>query len=149
MTAMPNDELSIREIKRLAEDIRYRIEEFGIDERVACTPANRREAAIIDIVFMCVYRLLEEADSLSFDLKASRRDIPWDQIRGMRDGLAHERSHIDRKIVWDAIENGLPVIEGLADDRLGSTPSLEELERECTDGDAELSAGRRPRDRER
>lgn len=116
MTAMPNDELSMMEIHRLADDIRFRIKEFGITEDVALRPQNKKEEALIDVVFMSVFRLLEEATSLSFETKSSYAQIPWDQVRGMRNRLVHDYSHIDREVVWSTIVNDIDELDRIAKD---------------------------------
>lgn len=118
MTAMPNDELSIAEIKRLILDTRKRLKMFGITEQVITAPKDYREEALIDVVFMNIYRILEEANSLSFDLKSRYQAIPWDEVRGMRNRFAHDYSHVDRVIMWQTIEHDLSVLESLADDYL-------------------------------
>lgn len=115
MTAMPNDELSILEIKRLIVDTRKRIEAFDLDERVVLKPSDFKEAALIDVIFMNVYRVLEEATSLSFELKSTHPEIPWDQVRGMRNRFAHDYAHLDRKTVWLTINDGFGDLEALAD----------------------------------
>lgn len=116
MTVIPNDDLSILEMRRLAEDIHYRIEAFGITEEIALRPKNKKEEALIDIVFMSVYRLLEEASSLSFETKTAYPEIPWDAVRGMRNRLAHDYSHVDRAIVWETISGGIEGFERIAKD---------------------------------
>lgn len=116
MTAMPNDELSILEIKRLIVDTRKRLDAFGMTEQVVTAPKDYREEALIDVVFMNVYRILEEANSLSFDLKSRYSSVPWDEVRGMRNRFAHDYSHVDRVIVWHTIAHDLSALESVADD---------------------------------
>ncbi|MDJ0730307.1 MAG: DUF86 domain-containing protein [Crocosphaera sp.] len=35
-------------------------------------------------------------------------DMKWDEIRGLRNRLAHEYLNVNLKIIWDIIENDLP-----------------------------------------
>ena len=116
MTAMPNDDLSMLEIRRLVEDIHYRIDAFEITEDVALRPKSKKEEALIDVVFISVYRLLEEANSLSFEVKSEYSEVPWDAVRGMRNRLAHDYSHVDRAIVWETISNGIDELGRIAGD---------------------------------
>lgn len=116
MTAMPNDDLSMLEIHRLIEDTWKRIEAFGITEDIVVRPANYKEEVLVDVLFMNVYRILEEANSLTFSTKTMYPDIPWDQIRGMRNRLAHDYSHIDRRTVWDTVQYNLATLGEMADD---------------------------------
>lgn len=116
MTAIPNDDLSMLEIRRLVEDIHYRIDAFEITEDVALRPKNKKEEALIDVVFMSVYRLLEEANSLSFEVKSEYSEVPWDAVRGMRNRLAHDYSHVDRAVVWETISDGIDELGRIAGD---------------------------------
>ena len=63
-----------------------------------------------------VYRLLEEASSLSFEVKSIYPEVPWDAVRGMRNRLAHDYSHVDRVIVWETISNGIDELNRVAED---------------------------------
>lgn len=118
MTAMPNDELSLKEIKRLIADAYRRIEVFEMTEESVVRPSSFKEEVLVDVIFMNVYRVLEEANSLSFDLKMRHRDIPWDQVRGMRNRLAHDYSHVNREVVWGTIRDNFPQLELLVEQEL-------------------------------
>ena len=54
-----------------------------------------------------VYRLLEETNSLSFEVKSTYPEVPWDAVHGLRNRLAHDYSHMDRAIVWETLSNGI------------------------------------------
>ena len=43
--------------------------------------------------------------------RSSRKDIPWNEIRGMRNILIHEYFGIDTKIVWAVVESDLPKLK--------------------------------------
>lgn len=40
--------------------------------------------------------------------RSSQPEIPWNEIRGMRNILIHEYFGIDRDIVWAVVESDLP-----------------------------------------
>jgi uncharacterized protein with HEPN domain len=39
-------------------------------------------------------------------------DIPWRQMRGMRNRMAHGYFEIDLNVVWDTVQQSLPELEG-------------------------------------
>lgn len=39
-------------------------------------------------------------------------DIPWRQMRGMRNRMAHGYFEIDLDVVWDTVQQSLPELEG-------------------------------------
>jgi uncharacterized protein with HEPN domain len=45
------------------------------------------------------------------DFVAGRPDIPWRQIRGMRNRMAHGYFEINLDIVWDTVQESLPQLE--------------------------------------
>ena len=57
------------------------------------------------------YRLVaigEAARDLDDDLKSRHPDIPWRQIHGMRNILAHEYFTREGEIIWETLKVGLP-----------------------------------------
>ncbi len=45
------------------------------------------------------------------DFAAAHPDIPWRQMRGMRNRMAHGYFDIDLEIVWDTVKTSLPQLE--------------------------------------
>ena len=45
------------------------------------------------------------------DFAASHSEIPWAQMRGMRNRMAHGYFDIDLNIVWDTVKSSLPELE--------------------------------------
>jgi uncharacterized protein with HEPN domain len=45
------------------------------------------------------------------DFVAGHPDIPWRQIRGMRNRMAHGYFEINLDIVWDTVQESLPQLE--------------------------------------
>jgi len=50
----------------------------------------------------------EAVKGLSFDLRKKHRDVPWQEIAGMRDRLIHHYAGVNWDIVWDVIQTKLP-----------------------------------------
>lgn len=53
----------------------------------------------------------EAAKNVSTPLKKANPHIPWKQLAAMRDKLIHQYFGINWVIVWDVIENHLPVLQ--------------------------------------
>ena len=45
------------------------------------------------------------------DFAAAHTEIPWAQMRGMRNRMAHGYFDIDLNIVWDTVKSSLPELE--------------------------------------
>ena len=69
-------------------------------------------------VCLCLMQIGELANNLSEEFKNNNPDIPWRQIRGMRNIVAHEYGHIDDEIVWETIEDGIPVLKSFCENKL-------------------------------
>jgi len=52
----------------------------------------------------------EAAKNISPSLKRSNTDIPWKQLAAMRDKLIHQYFGVNWVVVWDVIENHLPLL---------------------------------------
>ena len=66
------------------------------------------DAMRLDAVLHNLHVLGEAVKSLPEDIRSRRADIPWREIAGMRDVIAHAYFALDLGIVWDAIERDLP-----------------------------------------
>jgi uncharacterized protein with HEPN domain len=81
----------------------------GLDAgRLASTPA-RRDAALFQIVV-----LGEAASQLPAELQALAPEIPWLNIRNMRNLVVHAYWQIDYGIVADTIKNDLEPLKAAA-----------------------------------
>ncbi|NEQ97957.1 MAG: DUF86 domain-containing protein, partial [Cyanothece sp. SIO2G6] len=52
---------------------------------------------------------------LSPEFRNQYPDIPWDNMAGMRDIIAHQYDRLDFEILWNVIHQGIPdIIEQIA-----------------------------------
>ena len=61
----------------------------------------------------CCFYLLqigELARTLSDEFKEVHDDIPWKQIRGLRNMVAHNYGHVDFEIIWNIVQEDIPVL---------------------------------------
>ena len=57
-----------------------------------------------------------------------RPEIPWRQVMGMRDHIAHGYFDINAELVWDVINNDLPALSAAVDFFLESLFNLFDIE---------------------
>ncbi len=55
----------------------------------------------------------EATKRLSREFRAAHPEIPWDDVAGMRDVIAHQYDRIDLDIVWQVIGRNIPELLSL------------------------------------
>lgn len=68
-------------------------------------------SAYRNAVSMCLFQICELAGHLSDEFKDIHPELPWHQIRGMRNLLAHDYGNMDVDSIWETSRNDIPVIE--------------------------------------
>jgi len=66
----------------------------------------------IDAVLRNLEVIGEAVKKVPQSLKRDYPDVEWKKIAGLRDILVHEYFGVDLEIIWDVIENHLPVLRG-------------------------------------
>ena len=75
-----------------------------------------QEAFVSNTVFqnaccMCILQIGELAGKLSVEMQSQTPDIPWREIRGMRNICAHNYGMIDLYSTWATIEKDIPSLK--------------------------------------
>jgi uncharacterized protein with HEPN domain len=97
----------IRHIHKYCEDIAKTIERFG----------NSIEAFLSDIDFynslsMSIMQIGELSIGLSEQFKEeTKAEIPWVQIKGMRNHFAHGYTVMEKSDVWETALNDIPTLQ--------------------------------------
>ena len=60
---------------------------------------------------MCVIQIGELAGNISNDFRETHTEIPWRQLRGLRNIYAHNYQGVDYDLAWDTLINDLPQIK--------------------------------------
>lgn len=68
-------------------------------------------SAYRNAVSMCIFQICELANHLSDGFKAAHSDLPWNQIRGMRNLFAHDYGNMDVNSIWETACGDIPPIE--------------------------------------
>jgi uncharacterized protein with HEPN domain len=98
---MSRDCQSIQDMWNAAQEILS----FTVDIDYDSLKSDRRtQAAVLyEIVVMG-----EAANSISQEFQAEHPAVPWKEIIGMRNILAHQYDKVDPSVVWDAIHQDIP-----------------------------------------
>ena len=63
-----------------------------------------------DAVLLNLHIVGEAVKKLPDDLRERHPDVAWREIAGLRDFIAHAYFALDSDILWDAVENDVPVL---------------------------------------
>lgn len=100
-----SDQLYCRDILESGAAIRSYVE--GIDFDAFVKDRMRYSAVIRE------FEIIGEAvGKLAPELKQAHPDVPWQDIKDFRNLLAHEYFGVDLEIVWNTIDNDLPMLMG-------------------------------------
>lgn len=82
------------------------IERFGNSFEIYKTDADYRDA-----VLMNVFQIGEASNRLSDECKEIFNSIPWHEIYGTRNVIAHGYVKVNNEIIWDIIERDIPLLK--------------------------------------
>ena len=111
MSARNSDDGRVREIYRVIAETNARIKDLHLDKDAFLTDDSAQGRMNADGIFMCVFRIAEEAGNISKEVQTVYPDIPWRAIYGMRNIFAHDYGKLDRAIIWSAITDDFPVLK--------------------------------------
>ncbi len=91
-------------IKRYCDDIASFIERFGRDFGTFTS-----DRAYFSAISMCILQIGELSGRLSEEYRAETGEkIPWVNIRGMRNLVAHDYGSLDEELVWETALYDIP-----------------------------------------
>ena len=88
---------SINKIEKYIEGLSY--EKFSENEM------------IIDAVVRNFEIIGEAANNIPKEIREKYNDIPWKEIKGLRNLVAHEYFSVDKSIIWEIADKDLPEIK--------------------------------------
>lgn len=60
---------------------------------------------------MCILQIGELANGLSNEYKEIHQTVPWKEVRGMRNILAHRYGTLDVEVLWETITEDIPELK--------------------------------------
>lgn len=81
---------------------------YGVEEHAfTVTDTTEKHYAVVRSLEI----IGEAATKLSPEFRQAHRDIKWGNIIGMRNRIIHEYLDVDYQIVWDTVQQDLPVLK--------------------------------------
>ena len=108
--------MSSRSLQQRLQDILEQAEEIlafadGLDYEAFCADAKTVKAVLYDLAVIG-----EAARSLLPDIQDVYPDLPWEEMRAMRNLVVHEYFRVNLRIAWTTINEDLPpLIEQIKD----------------------------------
>ena len=65
-----------------------------------------------DVIKMNLFQIGEISNNLSDELRENMSEIPWHQLYGMRNIIAHGYEKVHEEEIWKTIKNDIPDIKG-------------------------------------
>lgn len=96
----------LRHIVGYCRQIDEAVARFGDDYEVF-----REDAAYKNATALCVLQIGELTTHLPDDFKKKYSGVPWAQVRGMRNVVAHSYGTIDTETLWETITQDIPDLE--------------------------------------
>lgn len=103
--------MSKRETKLYLEDIKDCIRKIEQYTKGESFDAFTHNTMIIDAVVRNIEIIGEAANNMPEELKEKHVEIPWYEIKGMRNRIVHEYFGVDEKVLWDTIKEDIPKLK--------------------------------------
>ena len=113
------DEQLIRHISRYCDEIEYALLQFNRNKSLFIS-----NPIFFNACCMPLMQIGELAKRLSDELLTDSRDVPWKQIKGMRDFFAHDYLAMDKEIIWNAIIREIPLLSMKCHSMLNGNSSI-------------------------
>ena len=96
----------LEHIVNYCQQITEAMEHFGNDQVIFLNNKVYQNA-----VSLCILQIGELVSILTDDFKRENPDIPWRDIKLMRNIVAHRYGTIDHTITWDVVQNDIPTLQ--------------------------------------
>ena len=75
-------------------------------------------------VSFSILQIGELCGRISMELRNQNPGIQWKSIIGMRNIVVHDYGHIEHRIVWNTVINGIPELQRFCEEQLGLSVDL-------------------------
>lgn len=99
-----------RDIRPYLEDIADSIARIGRYTKGISVDDFLRDDVLQDAIIRRIEIIGEAVGRLPESLKALYPEIPWRDIKDMRNKLVHDYGHVDPQLVWAVVQDELPAL---------------------------------------
>ena len=96
----------LRHILSYCEEIEYTMNTFG--KRYDIFVAN---SIYQNAVALCVLQIGELTIHFTENFKNTYVKVPWNQIKALRNVVAHNYGKIDKETLWETLEQDIPILK--------------------------------------
>ncbi|MGN0430842.1 MAG: DUF86 domain-containing protein [Lachnospiraceae bacterium] len=96
----------LRHIRNYCEEINHTIDTFGRDYEIFVGNSIYQNA-----VALCVLQIGELTTHFTDDFKNTYNKIPWNQIKALRNVVAHNYGGIDKETLWETLNQDIPELQ--------------------------------------
>ena len=68
---------------------------------------------LVDSMLFRLIQVAENSDKLSADFKDKHNELPWRDIKGMRNRIVHDYGVVDLSIVYDTVSQSVPELHAI------------------------------------
>ncbi len=87
------------------EQIEGTLERFNHDKELFCS-----DYVFFNACNMCIIQIEELAGNISDDFREAHTEVPWKELRGLRNIYAHNYQGVDYELAWETLVSDLPQI---------------------------------------
>ena len=106
----PRDEDSLVRILELCDRINSARQRYGDGLNSFLADEDYK-----DVVCMNLFQIGEVSHSLSDELKASMSEVPWREIYGLRNVIAHGYESLVEERIWNTVKKDIPQLSQTLD----------------------------------
>ena len=106
MTVIDRDRSILNHMIRYCEEIEATVTRFGDSYEAFSSDSAYRNACAL-----CILQIGELSGHLSEAFRKKNATIPWQQIRGLRNIVAHAYGTVDMKSIWQTVIEDIPALK--------------------------------------
>lgn len=113
MPSPDRDRSIIEHMLSYCKEIETAHADFGASYEAFKTHSTYRNA-----VALCLLQIGELANHLTDPFKAAHAQVPWRQVRGMRNLVAHQYTTMDIEVIWHTSIEDIPELKAFCSELL-------------------------------